>query len=484
MVLPQPLLSHGASTPYPTARPCEFSPKVQPMGSYVHRYGFYAEPHDVTTTTNRVFTRYLHAKSTQNVSVFEKLVERLMKPIRTASVYVFIPFNRPKADMDEVSREIAAGARDLLDGLMSIESENRAMSAFLKRYEAKLRNLRKMLQAYIGKSTWAEMEPIIKAQGTKAKMPMEKLREYTDLLLGILKSSDIEAEGTLRYAGFNVALMNTARGAEWDDDRIVLLKHVLDTSVRSLARIGFGGVAYGTIMAFPTNKLPAGAGSGHNAFASYRMSSDDMRVSIDSSSVKDTVHAMVHELGHRVYFRLLGGQARSAWREFFDAMQGAPDVDSIIAAWERYATGTETVEGDLDGYFASKYGAWSPYFAAHLRKTGQTEMLMWLEIIAKKIGLKEDLDPMTGSPRRKKDNVPGLEQLKAKKGEVKAFMYPITAYSATHADELFAEIVAALALEGPGRIPEIVLTEFKRAIPQVKVAGERDPLKFQSTEVL
>lgn len=424
------------------------------------------------TTAERVQRRFVRAKATRNVSIFESLVEAVTDPVGTASRWVFIPFNKPLKDMDAVSRDISSAARALLDALTSIESENQMMARLLDRYKAQLRNLRKMLQAYVGKDTWDEMKPVITAQGTKSKMPHQKLIEYTDLVLAMIKATDIEVAGTLRHAGFNVALMDTARGGVWDDERISLLKHVLDTSARTLSRIGLGGVAYGTVMAFPTSKLPAGAGSGHNAFASYRMSSDDIRISIDKSSVDDTVTAMVHELGHRVYFRLLGGRGRESWSNFFDAMQGAPDVDRIIAAWERFAAGTEEVEGDssTDRYFAQKYGAWMGYFARHLHKTGQRDMLMWLEIIARKIGIKEEIDPITGSPRRTKGNTPGLEQLKAKKGEVKAFMYPITAYSATSADELFAEIVSALALDGPGRIPEIVLAEFKKAVPQVKVA--------------
>lgn len=442
-------------------------------GPLVHRYGFYRQAHDVTTTTNRVFARFVRAKSTQNVSKMEALVQAVSKPLWTASRLVFYAFDKPTKNMDPVALALSTAAQELLDAMASIEANGNS-KAYFKAFGAKLRNLGKMLKAYVGKTTWAEMEPIITAQGTKSKVPAEKFREYEEILVGILKSTDTEVEGTFRHGGFNIALINTARGGDWDNERIGALRYIIDASGRALGKIGLGRVLYGTIVAYPAPKLPAAASLGHSTLASYNTVSDDIRLAVDTNP-HEVVYSMVHELGHRAYFRMLSGEARKSWETFFHAMETAPDVDGIIAAWERYATGTESP--DTDGkpdYWAVKYGAWSPYFFEHLRKTGQTELRMWLNIIMTKLKVKEEWDGMRDGPKRTKGNTPGLEQLKARKGEVKAFMLPITAYSTTSEEELFAEIVSALAVDGPGRIPELVLAEFKKAIPQVKIAAEED----------
>jgi hypothetical protein len=419
---------------------------------------FYAPPQGVNPISSRVAARYILAKSTQNVDIMKKLIEAVAEPLNEASrnVHSWQREDKDTSHLDTIARELSRAAKNLLDVMLMLSTENERTARILKTFEAKLRNFRKMLQEYIGKETWEELKPIIAKQGTKTEWPSQKFGKYRDLLLGILKATDTEVEGTVRVGPFNVALINTSNGGEWDAARLEALRSVVTDAIRALTRIGLGDVAYGTLKAYPTSRLPASVSSG---FAVYNITRDDIGVSIDMGDVDETYRALVHELGHRAYFQYVEGRGRTAWAEFFESAQGAPDVDSIIHAWEDYVANS-------DKYDSAEF---TPYFAQYLKKTGKTDLLMWLEILVRKLGIKDDLDAY-GRPKKTKGNTPGLAQLKARKGEAKAFLYPVTAYSATNADELFAEVVSHLAVDGPGRIPEIVLDAFKRTLPSAKVA--------------
>lgn len=203
--------------------------------------------------------------------------------------------------------------------------------------------------------------------------------------------------------------------------------------------------------------MGGGAKGSAGAEASYNMSTDVVKVAM-GGPLDNIVRAMVHELGHRVYFKSLGSQGRTAWEEFFGANVGAPDVESIIKDWEKYA------EKD------KKYGAWLGHYASHLKGAGDDTALMWLSLIAGKINIQEDLNPMTGQPRKKSDK-PGLEQLKDRKSEVAVFLHPVSAYSGTNPEELFAEVMSYILVDGPQKVEPIVRDAFTRAVPAIRLAS-------------
>jgi hypothetical protein len=385
-----------------------------------------------------------------------RLLEDVGEPLGDLSRHYFYGKRSPEQS-DSSSKKLSESAKALLS-VLDFSAESPIHQAILKREEATLRNFRKMLQAYVGKDTWAEMEPVIKAQGTKTKIPWEKFRDYSQLVTSIVASFDTEVDTTFRVGPYNVAVITNAHG-DWDDDRIEALKWILNQSVHVLQRIGMGKMAYGTVIAYASRVLPAAASLSHSTLASYSPRNDDIRIAVNTESARETLHSMIHELGHRAHFRLVENQGRSAWKEFFDSNQGDPDVDGIIRDWEAFAQ-------------KDKHGAWLAYFYNDLKKKGD-DRLMWLEMLATKLKIKEDFDQMTGYPKKTKANKPGLEQLKEKRNEAKVFMYPVTAYSGKNAEELFAETFAALATQGGSHVPEIVLDAFKRTIPSARFAAER-----------
>jgi hypothetical protein len=109
---------------------------------------------------------------------------------------------------------------------------------------------------------------------------------------------------------------------------------------------------------------------------------------------------------------------------------------------------------------------------SHLRSKGDDDTLMWLNLIAHNFNIQENIDSMTGSP--KKGAVTGYDQIKAKWNEIKVFLYPVSAYSGKDAQELFAETLGYLLVDGPGRVPEILRDAFSRAVPKIKMAKEAE----------
>ena len=75
------------------------------------------------------------------------------------------------------------------------------------------------------------------------------------------------------------------------------------------------------------------------------------------------------------------------------------------------------------------------------------------------------------------------EELEAKKGSLKVFVHPVTGYSTVNAEELFAETMSNLLYHGAGRIPEIVLDAFSRALPNVRMASTTMTMNTSNSRV-
>jgi hypothetical protein len=87
-------------------------------------------------------------------------------------------------------------------------------------------------------------------------------------------------------------------------------------------------------------------------------------------------------------------------------------------------------------------------------------------MVAHQLDIKEEFHPVTGRP--KKGTTAGLDQLIAKKNEAKVFLYPVSAYSASSAEELYAETFSKLCLEGPTAVAPILRDAFYNRLPGFK----------------
>jgi hypothetical protein len=371
-----------------------------------------------------------------------------------------------EGERDAVARQLADASREALKTL-DIKFEDTQRQEHAKHFLTRIKNLTKMLNEYVKAPDWASLEAVLKKQDTKSKSAYEKFFEYAKEAHGLVDFFDTEHEGNLEVGGWSVALF-TSKSADWTGELIGKLKHVLTESTAILKKMGVGAVAGGKVLAYPTETLP-GAAKSHDAYASYNIPMDKMWLSV-AGAVEHVVHSLVHESGHRVYYKLMSGNAREAWAGFFESESGPPDVDKIIKAWEDYA--------GRDNWEAQKYGRYTPYFAGELKKS-DPDMLMWLEMVASKLPKTEDFDRMTGSP--KKGSKPGLDVLIENRDKIKVFLHPVSAYSGKNPEELFAEVFATWGVDGPGKVPEIVRDMFTRVLPQVRTASaERVAHRFEA----
>lgn len=413
-------------------------------------------------SSHRVLARFLSAKTTTNYATAERLIEAVQEPLRSLSAAVFYWNKATPEQLEVLTKKLSDAAKAAKSGLQ-LSAESERTQAYLKKLGPKIRGMFKMLDEYAKASSWEEMQPVIKGQGTKSSTPSEKFYEYGKLLLSYLGTLDAEPEAGFYVGPYSVTLFTSSR-ADWTDEKVSLLRNVLEKSVQVLSRVGLSSVAGGRVFAYPTRLLPAAANTGHSALASYGPSTD--RINIAAGEDKELLHSLVHELGHRAYFRLVAGQGRTAWTQFFEDNQGAPDVDTLINDWESFVANPPK---SMD--YSGERPKYSPYFAKFLKETGQTEERMWLEILSAKLKLEEDFDAYTGKPKGKGPS--GLDQLKQKKQEAKAFLYPVSAYSTASSEELFAETFAAWALDGPSGIHELVRDAFKRTLSGFKTASAK-----------
>lgn len=337
----------------------------------------------------------------------------------------------------------------------------------------RLRNFRKMLTRMRDATNGEALVSVFEDMSGKTTDAWQKYMEYRDEALAIVNALDEETLPSVSIGPYTVQPFNTGRG-DWDDEKQETVRYVLTRGARLLGEHGLGRYVGGSVLAYPTRILPPSAGGGGSALAMYRRTDDIMWIAA-AGDPKRVLQSFIHETGHRVYWKFIGNVGRAAWEAYFEEDTGTPDVDAVIRAWEAWAsspsTSTEGMEASDSGdeWDRRVYGRYLAYWLRHLLKTGQRDLAMWTEIIADKAGVAEKYDSMRDAPR--KGQVPGLDQIIAKRGEIRAYMTPVTAYSATSAGELFAEAFAHYIVDGPNRIHPRLRAVLRQAVPIMRVAS-------------
>jgi len=401
------------------------------------------------------------ARTTANYDRIEGLFDALREPLGEASSMAgwraYRGKNVPENKKDRIAQDLARESEKLL-GALFFEFEDPEYGKRVQKKLRKIANFKKMLMAWSKARTWDALEPILAKQTTKSKDVWEKVWDYRKFVLGVIAALDVEVEETFNFLNYTVTMFTSPR-ADWDANKVEALKEILQRTNRTMTSRGLGKVTGGRVLAYPGETLPTSARGSGSAMASYKLKDDTIRLAANDDVAK--VHlTLVHELGHRAYFRVIGSRGRAAWEQFFGDNVQPFNVDTFLSNWQRHWE-------QPDGWEAEKYGK---YLAYYLNSVADEDEKMWLHLIADKVGIDEDYDRITGSP--KKGKPPGFDQLMAKKDEVKVFLYPVTAYSGTDAHELFAEVFSLYAVEGPGRVAEIVRHAFRQALPQFKGANQ------------
>jgi len=399
----------------------------------------------------RVAGRHL-ARSTQQRDSLHTLLKSFEESFGNAGSWY--RRRRIKTDKDQLARKISAKALAVVR-FMVLRFEDAAFGKRIKKRLRRWENFKKMLTKISTGTDWDSLLAVLEKIDTKSKDAWEKYWEYKKFALMVLDALDTEFEGGIEVQGHHVELFTTPMG-EWDSEQIGKVKAVIRSADSLLSSKGLGKAFGGRIQAWPSRVVPPSGKGSHNTLASYNPHHDLLRLAA-GGKFRATVRTAIHELGHRWYFRVMGSQGRAAWTEFFGDNVAPPDLSEIMAEWERFAK-------------VHEYGAWLGYFIHHVKQK-MPDQRMWLILAADQAGIHEDFHPMTGQPSRKKSNRPGLDQMKEKLAEIKVFMHPVTAYSGTSPEELFAETFAYIVTDGPRRIPPIVRDAFSRAVPQARVAA-------------
>ena len=403
--------------------------------------------------------------ATANYIRLESALNPVKDALMKASRRSVFSFGRavPVADAD------AAALRVAIDGalpLLNIQMADPKRSIPSK-FSTRLRNFRKMLTEMRDASNGEALGSVLQSMSGKTTDAWQKYLEYSSEALEIVRALDEEDMGSYEVGPYTVIPFNTSRG-DWNADKFDAVRFVLDRGARLLAHHGMGRFIGGAVLVYPTKVIPPSAGGGGGALAMYRRSDDIMWLAVGGGDPNRTLQSFIHETGHRVYWRFLGNRGRAAWDAYFEGDTGTPDVDAVIRAWEAWASAParEGVTGDWERVrFGRTLGQW----LKHLLKTGQTDLLMWTEIITDKAAVEEKIDPHTGAPKR--GSVPALDQLIAKRSEIRSFLTPVTAYSATEAGELFAEAFAHYIVDGPTRLHPKLRAELRHALPALKVGS-------------
>jgi hypothetical protein len=402
-----------------------------------------------TPSPSSVALRY--ARSTQQTDRLEVLLKAFEEEF--AKVGSWYRRRTIKTDKDQLARKISIAAKAVIS-YMDLKFEDAAFGKRIKKRLRRWENFKKMLGKIADAKDWKSLEAVLEKLDTKSKDAGDKYWEYKKFALMVLKSLDTEFEAGIEVEGHHVEMFTTPM-ADWDAETVGKVKAVIRSADSLLTRAGLGKAFGGRIQAWPSKRIPPSGKGSHNTLASYNPKLDLLRLSA-GGKFRSTVNTAIHELGHRWYFRVMGNRGRAAWTKFFGDNVATPDLSAVMAEWEKLAK-------------QLKYGAWFGHAVGHLTKKFPDQK-MWILLAADKAGIQEEFDPMTGSPKKKKANRPGLEQMKEKLAEIKLFMHPVTAYSGTNPEELFAETFAYIVTEGPRRIPPIVRDAFRRAVPQARVA--------------
>lgn len=401
------------------------------------------------------------ARLTQQAQTLDNALEEIVDLVVAIEKRAgWLGWSQTKDGLDGLAQQLSQKCRDV-QSLLSVSFVNLARQEKLKKYLTRIKNLTKILASWSKANSWAELEPLMQAERTRSKSLFQKVREYAEEAVKVVAYFDTEHEGTNHIGPWTVVRFTSANG-DWSDALMGKLTYILGETERILKRVGLGSAARGEIFAFPSKSLPGGSSS-PGALASFNIPTGRYSLAVGGDPQSVVLH-VAHEVGHHVYYKMLSGNARATWEAFFESESGVPDVDTLIKLWEEYAS-------RKDDHWAAKFGRYTAYFAGELKKSNP-DMLLWLEVIASKIPNTENLDPLSGKP--KKGDKPGLDTLIENRGSIRTFLHPVTAYSAKDASECFAEVFSLYTVEGPGRIPEIVRAVFQRVLPQIRTSYSYD----------
>lgn len=263
--------------------------------------------------------------------------------------------------------------------------------------------------------------------------------------VNLVDSFDVDILDHFSVGPYSLLLASSV-DADWDEGKVHVAQETLEQVTKKLHGAGFGRFAGGKVQAYAGGELPPGAGaSSPGTDGIYNYGTDTFWMAVGSPD--SLVQTMVHETGHRVYYRGLSGNGREVWDSFYDSLVKKPGsiLTRVLKAWHRvYA----------DALAAGKSEAEAGWVGTFLKSIQtDSELGMWTQIIAQQF---------TDSGQIQ------LSDVERDKSRIKIFMQPVTPYSTVSARELYAEVFSHYIMLGPLRIPDVVRGMFEKVTSGLK----------------
>jgi hypothetical protein len=176
-----------------------------------------------------------------------------------------------------------------------------------------------------------------------------------------------------------------------------------------------------------------------------------------SHDVPEIINTVLHEIGHRVYFKFLGSVGRVTWRSYFEGREKSDVVNQIGALWESFVK--KTNDEKCSSFFSSEIKSLNPNHPLYMA------FYKFRDVICK-----DDADENRAMYRQKrKETKSDYARFLENKGSFKFFEDAVTGYSAFSPEEAFAEAFGYALSKGPRFLPEGLRIALKSALPDMKI---------------
>ena len=361
----------------------------------------------------------------------------------------------------QVFSDIVRDARNLLP-LLVFNIEYEISNPGFKKFTLRHKKIQKLVKNIASAKTPEDLLSILQNASSKSKDVYDKFKSHLKEYELSIRFLDSEIETISHINGFRV-FFQTEPDFDWVDSKSssfdtdpAKVEAVLSQVTRRLKMVGLGAFANGTVFAYPSETLPSSARTSRNSLAAYRPATDTLLVAF-SHDVPEIINNVLHEIGHRVYFKFLGSVGRVTWRSYFEGREKSDVVDQIGVLWESFVKKTNDEKC-------------SSFFSSEIKSLNPNHPLYMAFYKFRGVICKDDADENRAMYRKKrKETKSDYARFLENKGNFKFFEDAVTGYSASSPEEAFAEAFGYALFKGPRFLPERLLIALKSALPDLKI---------------
>lgn len=360
----------------------------------------------------------------------------------------------------QVFSDIVRDAENLLP-LLVFSFEYKISNPEFKKFTLRHKKIQKLVQNIASSKTPEDLLSLLKDASSKSKDVYDKLKSHLNEYELTIRFLDSEIETVSHINGFRV-LFQTEPDFDWVDSKSssfdtdpAKVEAVLSQVTRRLKMVGLGAFANGTVFAYPSKTLPSSARSGSKVLAAYRPATDVLLVAF-SHDVPKIISTVLHEIGHRVYFKLLGSVGRVTWRSYFEGREKSDVVDQLGALWGSFVKKTNDEKC-------------SRFFSSEIKPLGENHPIYMMFYKYMDVICKDDNEIRAMYRKKRKETKSDYARFLENKGSFKLFEDAVTGYSATNPEEAFAEAFGYALSKGPRFLPEGLRIALKSALPDMKI---------------